>query len=95
MKADIQSFQIKNYDYRNATLTGNFARKLFNGRLESKDPNADFVFDGAVDFAAATPVFKFKSDILRVDLKTLNLTNIDLAIGGNLNLDLTGQNFRI
>lgn len=86
----VDNFQFKNYDYKNLNVTGDLNKNLFNGKLESKDPNADLSFDGTIDFASATPIFKFKSNIVKIDLKTLNLSKEDIALSGKLNLDLVG-----
>lgn len=91
LNAIVDNFQFKNYNYRNLTLSGDLNKNLFNGKFESKDPNADILFDGTIDFAAVTPVFKFKSEINAFDLKTLNLTKEDISLSGQFNLDITGN----
>ena len=91
MVALVDNFQYKNYDYRNLNLSGKLSKKLFNGQFESKDPNVDFKFDGFVDFSTEVPVYKFKSDIHRLDFQKLNLLKEDLALSGQVNLDLTGD----
>ena len=89
--AIVDNFQYRNYDYRNFNLVGNLKHKQFNGKLESKDPNIDFIFDGAVDFSGDLPVYQFKSTIQRLDLKKLNLLKEDFVLSGNVNLDLSGD----
>lgn len=91
VSATVSNFQFKNYEYKNLNLTGDVNSKFFNGSFESKDPNANFSFNGNVDFAATVPVFKFKSKIERIDLKTLNLSKEDIALGGDLDFDITGD----
>lgn len=90
LEATVHNFQFKNYDYKNLKLTGKLNQNLFNGSFESKDDNANFLFKGNVDFAAATPVFKFKSNIQKIDLKTLNLSKEDIGLVGDLDFDLAG-----
>ncbi len=87
----VDNFQFKNYDYKNLSLTGDLNKNLFSGKFESKDPNADLLFNGTVDFASSTPVFNFKSTINSFDLKALNLSKEDLTLSGNINLDLSGN----
>ena len=89
--AVIDSFTVKDYEYKNINITGDLNHNLFKGKLESKDPNANIVFDGTTDFATNIPVFKFKSDVNKLDLKTLNLSKEDIVISGKFNLDLTGD----
>ena len=87
----VEKFQFKNYDYKDLSLTGDLNKNLFSGKFESKDPNANLLFNGTVDFAAAMPIFKFSSDIHTFDLKTLNLSKEDITLSGKLNLDLSGN----
>jgi hypothetical protein len=87
----VDNFQVKGYDYKGISLTGDLNKNLFKGKLESKDENANITFDGTMDMAAALPVFKFKSDINKIDLKTLNLTKEDIVLSGKLDLDLAGS----
>jgi hypothetical protein len=91
LDATVDSFEFKNYAYRNINLAGIFNRNLFNGKLESKDPNANFVFDGTLDVTTAVPIYKFTSKINKIQLKTLNLIKDNLAVSGDVNLDITGS----
>jgi hypothetical protein len=90
--ATVDNFQFKKYDYKNLKLSGNLSQKQFNGQFDSRDPNVDFTFDGIVNFAAATPIFRFESDIRQVNFLNLNLLKQDIAASGKLKLDLTGNN---
>jgi TamB, inner membrane protein subunit of TAM complex len=89
--AVIDNFQYKNYDYHDLSLSGKFSHKQFNGQFDSKDENISLNFDGFVNFASEVPVYKFKSDIRRVNFQKLNLLKDDLAVVGVLNLDLMGD----
>jgi TamB, inner membrane protein subunit of TAM complex len=91
LNADVDNFTFKNYTYKNFNLKGDLNRNLFSGKFESKDPNANIIFDGTVDIANATmPLFKFQSEINKLDLKTLNLVKEDFMVSGKLKLDLAG-----
>lgn len=87
----VDNFQYKNYDYHDLNLSGKLSHKLFNGQFESKDPNVDFKFDGFVDFSTDVPAYKFKSDIHQINFQKINLLKEDLAVSGQLNLDLSGD----
>jgi TamB, inner membrane protein subunit of TAM complex len=89
--AVVDNFQVKGYDYKGISITGDLNKNLFKGKLESKDENANLLFDGTVDMAGALPVIKFQSDINKIDLKTLHLSNEDIVISGKLGLDLSGS----
>ena len=87
----VNDFSYKNYSYKNLSANGHYENKKFIGKFESKDENADFVFDGTVDIAAPRPVFKFKSNIKRIDFKTLGFLPDDIVAGGDLDINLTGD----
>jgi TamB, inner membrane protein subunit of TAM complex len=89
--AVVDNFQVKGYDYKGISITGDLNKNLFKGKLESKDENAKLLFDGTVDMAGVSPVFKFQSAIDKIDLKTLNLSKDDIVISGKLGLDLSGS----
>jgi TamB, inner membrane protein subunit of TAM complex len=89
--ADVESFIFKGYDYRNIHTDGNITKQLFKGKLNSQDPNVDLSFDGTIDFAAATPIYKFKADLRRIDWLKLNLLKEDVVTNAQLDFDLTGK----
>ena len=91
LSATVSSFGFKNYDYQNLKLLGIVSKKQFKGQFDSRDPNVDFSFDGTLDFASATPIYRFTSDIRRFDLFKTNLIKDDLAVSGKLTLDLAGD----
>lgn len=93
LSASVERLTFKNYEYRNTEIKGHVNPKSFAGSCISRDPNADFDFQGTIDFAdAATnlPVFKFKTNIRNVYFKKLNLGSQDLALAVNADLHLTG-----
>lgn len=74
-KGEISSFEYNNYTYSNVTINGAMAEKLFNGILTSKDPNADFDFNGNIDFNEKVPQMDFISTLNRLNLRALNFTS--------------------
>lgn len=93
LTASIERLTFKNYEYRNTEIKGHVNPKSFAGSCISRDPNADFDFQGTIDFADAVtnlPVFKFKTHVKNIALKKLNLGKRDLAIAVNADLKLTG-----
>jgi hypothetical protein len=91
LEASIKNFDFKKYAYRDVQIEGNIAKNLFDGKLESKDPNAQLNFDGEIDFSSSIPIYKFNSDVAKLDLKNLNLSSQDIALTGKLKLDLYGS----
>lgn len=71
----VQNLQFSNYDYKNIQLNGNISDGLFEGMLVSNDTNANFDFNGTIDFKNKIPEMDFISTINRVDLSALHLVN--------------------
>jgi len=89
------------YNYKNINLDAHISEKLFKGELVSKDPNADFDFNGTVDFKNEVPEMDFISTINNLELNALNfISNKDsgnissqafIRIKGNNIDNLSGQ----
>jgi hypothetical protein len=90
LSAKVESFWFKNYAYRNLTVLGELRSNLFEGHL-GKDDNMDFNFDGTVNFAGAKPLYDFKSEVYKLDLKKLNLVQDDLLVTGKIMMKLSGD----
>jgi hypothetical protein len=91
LAAKVESFWFKNYAYRNLTVSGELRSDLFEGHLTGKDDNMDFNFDGTVNFAGDKPLYDFKSEIYKLDLKKLNLVQDDLVVTGKIMMKLSGD----
>ncbi|MDI1354639.1 MAG: translocation/assembly module TamB domain-containing protein [bacterium] len=89
----IYSINFNGYTYKNITLNGALSDKLFSGLLLSKDPNADFDFNGTVDFKGNVPKMDFITSINKLDLKELHFTNnADSGIlSSQIMIDLNGS----
>lgn len=72
---EVANLSYNGYDYRNVKLNGTISNKLFNGLLICKDPNADFDFNGTVNFHEKVPQMDFISTINHLNLKSLHFTN--------------------
>lgn len=84
LEGTIDSFTFKGYSYRNVVMNGTFREYVFDGKLGVKDPNVDFTFDGTVNLKDTIPQFSFVTDIRRLDLGALNLTDMDWVISGKV-----------
>lgn len=101
IEGKVNSITFNGYNYKNISLNGSIIDKLFNGLLISKDPNADFDFNGTINFSNSVPEMDFISTINNLRLNELKLlsnsdsgnvsSQIFINIKGN-NLDnLSGQ----
>ncbi|MCO6488505.1 MAG: translocation/assembly module TamB domain-containing protein [Phaeodactylibacter sp.] len=93
LTAEVQSFVFKGYNYQNASLTGELKKNLFSGQFAIQDDNIDFSFLGKVDFTDTIPKFNFNAFVNKLDLKPLNLAGENMAISGDVSLDLRDSRF--
>lgn len=93
VEGKINNININNYTYKDVSIDGNLKYPLFDGKLESLDPNLLLDFDGLVDASQDINVYEFKSNIRYADLYKLNLLRKDtLSIfKGDLSFNVRGN----
>jgi len=64
----IQSISYNNYHYNDVKIDGSFKNQIFTGNVVSKDTNANFDFNGSIDFNNKIPKMDFVSTINNFDL---------------------------
>jgi hypothetical protein len=87
----VQRLQYDNYVYQNITTKGRLSNRLFSGDFDIKDPNADIELKGTIDLSRPKPLFDVVADIAHANLKQLQLTNEDLRLSGQFNLNIEGS----
>ncbi|MCB9040447.1 MAG: translocation/assembly module TamB domain-containing protein [Lewinellaceae bacterium] len=93
LSAEVQSFVFKGYNYQNASLTGELKKNLFSGKFAIQDDNIDFSFLGKVDFTDTIPTFDFNAQVSKLALNKLNLAEQDIALSGDVALNLKDSRF--
>lgn len=91
LKANIQLFGFKGYNYENAAIHGELNKYLFDGDFSIQDENIDFSFNGALDFRDSVPIFDFDANVNKLDLKRLNLAKKDVVLAGDITLNLRNK----
>ncbi len=82
----------KNYRYQNIIVKGKLDKKLFEGVASIRDENADLTLNGIIDFNATTPRFDLIAEVVKANLKNLNLTKDSISVTGKLNVNFIGDN---
>jgi len=75
INANIIGATFNQYHYTNINMNGQFSDRIFKGIISSKDPNANFDFNGTINFAKESPEADFIATINRLQLSELNFTN--------------------
>jgi hypothetical protein len=94
LKGTINSIDFNNYTYKNASIEGNVAKKVFKGKLNVQDDNIDFDFIGKVDFSGRLPNLDFIATVNKADIgalhfiKTTKKTNLSTQVI----INVTGNN---
>lgn len=88
LTANIETFGFKGYSYENAIIEGKLKYNLFDGALVVRDDNVDFEFVGEINLTEGIPFYNFDAYVRKLDLKKLNLSQQDLVLSGDVNLEL-------
>ncbi len=93
LKGKVDILTYKKYAYRNISLDGQIAKKLFSGSFSIKDENADIDFTGAIDYRKKLPEFNFNAEIHKAHLDTLNLVTLngETALQTSISTHFTGN----
>lgn len=92
LEAKVDTFSYRDYKYENIVFNGELKSSLLDGIVAVNDDNIDLTFKGEIDFTDSIPVFNFKSDVEKIDLKTLNLSKKDLVLSGKIDMNIRDQN---
>jgi hypothetical protein len=87
----IQQAVLKQYNYHNISVAGNFAGKQFDGNASVQDSNLALHFKGLLDFDPDHPYYKARLELEGADLQAMHLTTEDLRISGLLTTDIKGS----
>ena len=89
---NVNKFEYQNYVYKNLKIDGKVNGLAYNGKLNMKDENLTFNFDGNVVWDTLKPKFVVDLDLKKANLQALNLYKEPLTVSLNLDADITGMN---
>ncbi len=92
MEGAIRNLHFNGYDYTNVKVDGTFFKKSFNGLLVSTDPNADFDFNGSINFSNKVPQMDFISTVNKFNLKKLHFSKVPAEFSTQILINLKGDN---
>lgn len=88
----VQFVEFNNYTFRNISVKGNVAKRLFNGELNADDPNLKASLVGLVDFSKQIPLFNFDATVTTANLKNLKLITDSIEFNGKFHFNFQGNN---
>jgi len=90
IKADVSQIYINKYNYHKLSINGKINAEQFEGKINLKDKNAVFDFEGLVNLNKGQESYNFHLNLEGADLQKLNFTKADLRIGFAAAIDLKG-----
>lgn len=89
----VQSIFYNNYQYNDVKVDGLFKKQVFTGFVVSKDTNANFDFNGSIDFNNKVPKMDFISTINNFDLEKTHFSTPQLngKVSSQILINLNGN----
>ena len=93
MKVDgtIKKFYFNGYTYQNIIANGVLKNRLFNGKFDSKDPNATLQLTGLIDLSGSRPLVNAQSKIEYLNLEALHFSPTPFTLTGDFDLSFNGK----
>ncbi len=95
LTANVHYLDYRNYRYQNLAIQGNEHKKAFKGNIFIKDPNLNLTFHGLFDLNTKIPVFDFKAEISRADLRRLKFTKDSIGLKTLLDIHFSGNSLNL
>ena len=77
IEGNIQSVDLKGYEYRNIIANGAINNRMYDGHLSIDEPNIKVDFSGKVDMTEKIPEYDFLANVERANLYKLNIVEKD------------------
>lgn len=90
LDGNIHRIGIKGYNYTNIKTNARFASEFFNGLISIDDPNLQFGAEGSIDLRQGVNEIKVKANIDTAMFQNLKLTDRQLFLRADMNLNLKG-----
>lgn len=88
---NVNKFEYQKYVYKDLKIDGKVDGMSYNGKLNMKDKNLTFDFDGNVVWDSLRPKFVVDLNLEKADLQALNLYAEPLTVSLLLNADIVGK----
>lgn len=92
LKGNLPFIEYNRYRYKDITVDGQLAKRLFNGNLAVNDEHLEATLKGLVDFSGKVPRFDFNALINNANLYNLNFTKEEVDFNGTFKMNFVGNN---
>uniref|UniRef100_UPI004048D767 translocation/assembly module TamB domain-containing protein n=1 Tax=Roseivirga sp. TaxID=1964215 RepID=UPI004048D767 len=90
LDAEVAKIGILGYDYVNIKTDGKFAQSFFSGEISVDDPNLILDATGSIDVRNNKRLFNIDGRLSRVDLKATKISQDEIFLATDFNLDFEG-----
>ncbi|TVR88988.1 MAG: hypothetical protein EA411_03525 [Saprospirales bacterium] len=94
LRAQIENFSFRGYDYANLVMDGYITNTFFDGFFSTEDPNLDFELIGAVFYGGDRFRINADIDLHKMNTKELYLTEREFELSGAFSADITQLNLK-
>ena len=89
--ASVESFTYKGYTYKDFKINGVLNENKFNGDFLIQNEDLDLNFNGYIEKVGDRFITDFEAEIRDLDFQKINLSNEEIAVKGNFNVQLEGS----
>lgn len=90
LDATIFKIGINGYEYENIQTDGHFTQSFFAGDISVEDPNFEMIASGSIDLRDRKNVFKINGTLKNADLDEINLTDRQVSLSSDFDVDIVG-----
>jgi autotransporter translocation and assembly factor TamB len=91
IKAEATTITLNKYTYHDLKMDGSVAGRVFEGKINLKDKNAEFDLDASANLNPGQEQFQFRLNLAGADLQKLHFSQTDLRIGLVATADFKGK----
>ena len=93
LNGTINSIDLYGYNYKNISVEGLFANKIFDGKLNIAEENINLAFSGNVNLVDTLPVLDFSAQLKNANLSNLHIIKDrdSVIVSSDMKLNFTGN----
>ncbi|MDA8874413.1 translocation/assembly module TamB [Winogradskyella sp.] len=95
IKGNVTYLEYNSYRYNGIAVSGDMGKNIFNGKLNTQDPNIILDFNGLADMSQEIRKFDFNANVTYADLRALNFVIRDSIseFRGIVDMAVTGSSY--
>ena len=95
IKGNVTYLEYNSYRYNGIAVSGDIGKNIFNGKLNTQDPNIILDFNGLADMSQGIRKFDFNANVTYADLRALNFVIRDSIseFRGIVDMAVTGSSY--